>query len=188
MDEQKISDLINGITIPRLRGHRLMRDEKSISRESIREICREVEYRVYEDAVTSCPRFRPESNINEFSLETDRLEKKYLIKRSESYTNADGEVFVYSKTVGFRWNLLHGKNRKAVKLAIKHKRNKAIAQYEAFNRYVGREDVLCIHARIGGGNWYYYGGGEIEQQPWFLEKVDDCYDDTYCDIYAKIKV
>ena len=46
--------------------------------------------------------------------------------------------------------------------------------------------MLCIHARIGGGNWSYYDGPELSKQPWFIEKVDDAFDSTYCDIYAKI--
>ena len=57
-----------------------------------------------------------------------------------------------------------------------------------WNKYAGKENVLYIHSRIGGGNWDYYGGNELSKQPWFLEKVDDCYDDTYCDIYAKINL
>lgn len=45
-----------------------------------------------------------------------------------------------------------------------------------------------IHARIGGtsdtSNWVSYGGPDnIATQPWFLEKVDDNWDPTYCDIY-----
>ena len=62
-------------------------------------------------------------------------------------------------------------------------------QYEVFNRYVGRPDVLMIHARIGGNNWEYYDGDNtVAKEPWFLEKVDDCDDNTYCDIYARVKV
>lgn len=56
---------------------------------------------------------------------------------------------------------------------------------ETFNKYVGRCDILYIHARIGGGNWSHYRD-QVDGQTWFLEKVDDPYDDTYCDIYAKI--
>lgn len=58
-------------------------------------------------------------------------------------------------------------------------------QMEAYNRYCGRSDVLLIHSRIGG-NWLAYGGDEIERQPWFLEWVQDGFDGTYCDIYARI--
>lgn len=57
---------------------------------------------------------------------------------------------------------------------------------QTFNKYVGRNDVLCIHARIGGGNWDDYRD-EVENEPWFIEKVDDDFDPTYCDIYARIK-
>lgn len=57
--------------------------------------------------------------------------------------------------------------------------------FETFNKYSGRFDVLYIHARIGGGNWLSCRN-QVKNQPWFLEKVDDFYDNTYCDIYAKI--
>ena len=56
-----------------------------------------------------------------------------------------------------------------------------------WNKYVGRENVLYIHSRIGGTNWDYYNGNELTKQPWFLEKVDNYFDSTYCDIYALIK-
>jgi len=59
-------------------------------------------------------------------------------------------------------------------------------QYETFNKYVGRNDILCIHARIGGSNWPYYKD-QVINQPWFIEKIDDGFDETYCDIYARIK-
>jgi hypothetical protein len=43
-----------------------------------------------------------------------------------------------------------------------------------------------IHARIGGNNWEYYDGDEtVATKPWFLEKVDDEFDSTYCDIYVR---
>ena len=63
-------------------------------------------------------------------------------------------------------------------------------QLERFNHYCGQDGVYMIHARIGGtgemSNWEYYEGEEkIATQPWFLEKVDDDFDPTYCDIYVK---
>jgi hypothetical protein len=54
-----------------------------------------------------------------------------------------------------------------------------------FNKYIGRDDILYVHARIGSGNWPAYRD-EVVNQPWFLEKIDDAFDPTYCDIYAKI--
>ena len=85
-----------------------------------------------------------------------------------------------------RWELLHGKRRKVLKFAVKKRRKRAIEQYRIFNKYVGQSGVLYIHARIGGSNWNSYGGSDLEKNSWFIEKVDDCFDGTYCDIYAKI--
>lgn len=66
-------------------------------------------------------------------------------------------------------------------------KNKLLDQFSVWNKYAGQEGILYIHARIGGNNWKAYGGPELAKQPWFLEKVDDTFDSTYCDIYAKIK-
>ena len=63
---------------------------------------------------------------------------------------------------------------------------RARKQYEVWNKYAGREDILYIHARIGGGNWKVYYR-QVVDKPWFLEKVDDSFDSTYCDIYARLK-
>ena len=60
-------------------------------------------------------------------------------------------------------------------------------QIGVFNSYCGRPDVYMIHARIGGNNWAWYGGNDIIKKPWFLEAVDDDFDDTYCDIYVRVE-
>ena len=61
-------------------------------------------------------------------------------------------------------------------------------QMSVFNRYVGREDVMMIHTRVGGYNWHCgdYGAFWIAKKPWFIEKADDGFDMTYCDIYVKV--
>lgn len=70
-------------------------------------------------------------------------------------------------------------------------------QCETWNKYVGREDVLYIHSRMGGKSYSYDYDSEtdtfrkrfvLSEQPWFLDHVRDAYDCTYCDIYAKITV
>lgn len=78
-------------------------------------------------------------------------------------------------------NDLHGKARKKYKLLLKQ----AKKQYGIFNKYVGK-NVLYVHARLGGSNWSYCGGSELEKHPLYLERVDDYYDNTYCDIYFRI--
>lgn len=163
----------NGIEVPRLRGYRDMSGEERVAEDDIRGIMEGLRIWLYEHACCSVPRFYPESNMSEYSPRTRRVEKKYLIRKN-------GEV------VGFRWDLLHGKARKRLKLAIKRAEKRVRAQMDTFNKYVGWDDVLYIHARIGGGNWDYYGGKDLEKQPWFIEKVDDYFDSTYCDIYARI--
>lgn len=164
----------NGIKVPRLRGYRLMVGETPVSEEDIQGIIEGCNEWLYKMTCCSVPRFYPESRGCEFSPATDRIKKKYLIVK-------DGNV------VGFRWDLLHGKARKRLKLAIKHAEKRVRAQMDTFNKYVGREGILYIHARIGGPNWVYYGGKDIEKQPWFIEKVDDHFDYTYCDIYARVE-
>ena len=163
----------NGINVPRLRGYRLMGLEEPVSNNHIAITILDQERYLYRRMCTSIPRFHPNSNMSEFSSATDRLKKKYCIFEGE-------------EIVSFRWDLVHGKNRKRLKFAIKNARKAVLKSLLTFNKYVGRKDVLCIRARIGGENWSYFGGEEIARKPWFIEKVDDYFDDTYCDIYAKI--
>ena len=177
----------NGIEIPRLRGIRLMSEEQIISEDKISEVVKSYESHLYESAITSIPRFHPNSNCSHYSWKTELLQKKYLIQKKITKTSQDGTEYSCNETIGFRWNLIHGKNRKELKFALKKGRAAVIRNLNTFNKYVGHKDVLYIHARIGGLNWSYYGGNQIEKQPWFLEKVDDYFDDTYCDIYVKIK-
>ena len=67
-------------------------------------------------------------------------------------------------------------------------RNLAV-RFDTWNKYAGREDVLYIHSRMGGYDWEtYLKKGELMNQPWFLDRVDDSIDSTYCDFYAKIDI
>ena len=86
-----------------------------------------------------------------------------------------------------RWDRVHGKRRNAVKRVFKQVRRDVKEQYDLFNSYVGREDVLYIHARLGSTSWTdEKTKAEVTRQPWFLAKVDDSFDSSYCDIYARI--
>lgn len=163
----------NNIDVPRLRGLRLMENEKPLTEKEIKDL---INYR----ALLSCENFCQSDFVSldpngfELSGRTDRIIKKYLFCR-------DGE------TVDVKWKSVHGRKRKMFRYAFKKADKRVRAQYDVWNKYCGRDDVLYIHARIGGRNWNYYGGPELEKQPWFIEKVDDYFDDTYCDIYAKIE-
>lgn len=157
----------NGIRCPRLRGYRLMANEQAAPdrfweeekyvAEIVSELCCSIPFWTY----GSC--------MSEFSRETRRKEKLYLTD--------DGKV---------RWDRIKGWKRRVLKTAIHNQNVRYKRQFDTWNKYVGREDVLYIHARIGGGNWISYYK-KVVNQPWFLEKVDDAYDSTYCDIYARIE-
>lgn len=161
----------NGIDVPRLRGYRLMAEEEPIAKKELEEEIRrsqlyEIEA-MFREIAPGC---------YEHSQRTRRLVRKYMVLDGDGYF-----------PTGIRWDRLHGKRRKKAKYLMKQVAKEVLAQYDVFNKYCGRNDVLYIHARLGGANWIYYNkNGVIETRPWFLEKIDDAFDSTYCDIYARI--
>lgn len=161
----------NRISVPRLRGYRLMSQEEPVSKSDLDDLIQDDS--LWELNNWCCSHFFEDDWIV-YDTRADKVQKKYA--RMENGT-----------PVGIRWDRIHGKRRKRLKYAIKQRKRRVLAQYEAFNKYAGRKDVLYIHARIGGRNWETFGGKDLEKQPWFLEKVDDHFDDTYCDIYARIQ-
>lgn len=169
----------NGIEVPRLRGYRLMKDEEPVSEEEIKEMLKDCEVEAVKYLCEAMPPWSINAWYLTYSSQTKQIEDYYLIKSK----NERG----YENYVAVRWDRIHGKKRKILKFKIKQKRRRVLEQYNMWNKYVGREDVLYIHARIGGANWDYFNGNELKKQPWFLDKVDDSFDRTYCDIYAKIK-
>lgn len=166
----------NGINVPRLRGLRLMSEEERVTEEEIKQSIKIALPYVAEDLISSVPIFRLNPDCYEYSSWT-RLLRHYYLEYDPKNT---------TRPVGVRWDRIHGWKRRNLKFAMKQKEKRIRKQYETFNKYVGCDDVIQIHARIGGGNWPYYYK-EVQYEPWFIEKVDDSFDSTYCDIYARIK-
>lgn len=164
----------NNIDVPRLRGYRWMGNELPVPDEDYKREEEFIKKHIYRDAIHACPTWNLNTCCHEYSSWKKYLEKYYGVFK-------DGEM------VDLQWKKINRKKRKAIKLAIKKALSCLKKQNDTFNKYCGREDVLYIHARIGGNNWIYYEGYKLEKEPWFLEKVDDYFDNTYCDIYAKIK-
>lgn len=164
----------NGIVIPRLRGLRRMRDEFTVTKEEMLESAKYIG--LWECQSLCRCNFIPDACCHEYSWRTNRIVEKYMIKNE------------HHDYVGIRWDNIHGKRRKMFKFELKKAKKRVFKQYEMFNKYVGRPDVLYIHARLGSGNW---GGYDCEKlvkgQPWFLDYIEDAFDCTYVDIYAKIK-
>ena len=162
----------NGISVPRLRGYRLMKDEKPMD---VEEETRHVEASCVEYLCSSVPFWCPNADMYIYSTDIEKKIRYYI---------DDYDRYGYGGKV--RWERIHGWKRRVLKTHIKNETKKYLRQAEVWNKYVGRDDVLYIHARIGGWNWACYHQ-EVDTQPWFLEKVDDAWYETYCDIYALIK-
>ena len=160
---QKIANK-NNISVPRLRGYRLMANAEKWHLEDLTD---NLEHYCAVELCTSDPFWDPKANCFEFGWRTKRIENFYCP----------------NETV--RWNRIHGWKRRVLKTYIHNEKNNYKKQIGTFNKYVGCKDILMIHARIGGRNWLSYYE-KIVNQPWFIEKVDDAFDSTYCDIYAKI--
>ena len=164
-----------GVDVPRLRGLRLMLEEEPISDDDIAEEIHEEQMYVAERVICSIPKWSPNSDTTRYNREIDRECRKYLVH------DADGKV------TDVRWELIHGQHRRNMKHAMKIAKRRVLDSFGTFNRYAGRDDILCVHTRIGGRNWAYYNeGGAVSGSDAFIEKVDDMFDDTYCDIYLRI--
>ena len=164
-----------GIEIPRLRGLGLMKNEEPVNQTDLNEILHSMEILAVQNLCESFPAWDFYSCCSEFCPATDRRIKKYMI------LDEDGDP------ISIRWDRIHGKKRKTAKYAIKQYKKAAIDNIKVFNKYAGRDDVLFVHARIGGDNWNYFNGPSIvASHPAFLEKVNNYFDSTYCDIYLKI--
>ena len=168
-DLQKVADA-NGIKVPRLRGYRLMSEERPIE---INSWFKDSGFDIHCVQSLCEQHWDPKNRWYTLDYQTEKQKHRYI----DEY-DTDTETI--------RWDRIHGKHRKALKTAIHNIKRAHQKQFDVFNKYVGRKDILFIHARIGGGNWPHYYK-EVVDQPWFLEKVDDGFDSTYCDIYAKIE-
>lgn len=160
----------NGIEVPRLRGYRLMAQEPPITPEERKESETSAIRHLYEEACEYDVAFSLHPAWVEYSSRTDLTKKRFLTK--------DGEL---------RWDLLHGKRRKNMKYLIKLIRRRMRADYDMWNKYAGKDGVLYIHTRCGGNKWEYYGCKALEKEPWYLDRVDDWFDGSYCSIYAKVQ-
>lgn len=164
-----------GIEIPRLRGLGLMKNEEPVNQTDLNEILHSMEILAVQKLCESFPAWDFYSCCSELCPATDRRIKKYMI------LDEDGNP------ISIRWDRINGKKRKTAKYAIKQYKKAVIDNIKVFNKYAGRDDVLFVHARIGGDNWNYFNGPSIVASHLaFLEKVDDYFDSTYCDIYLKI--
>ena len=169
-----------GIDIPRLRGYRLMSEEDRFEQEEIDKLKRAAVTEVAEDLCRANPFWSLTPTFRETSVRTDRMCERYLVVETDDEGHKD--------YVDVRWDALTDEMRKKLEAAVERKQQAIQRQFDTWNKYVGK-NVLYIHSRMGGGNWEYYEHKEdITSKPWFLDRVDDCVDGTYCDFYASLEV
>lgn len=169
----------NGIEVPRLRGYRLMKVEKPVTKEEIEQIKKSATVEKVKELIEQPPFWCGSPTWYD-------CRKKLTAKRAYYLTSEIDEEGKQCFT-GIRWDRIHGKKRKVLKFAIKKAKNRIQKQFDVWNKYAELDGILYIHARIGCEYWLYYGD-EVSEKPWFLEKVDDWWDCTYCDIYAKVEI
>jgi hypothetical protein len=175
-DIEKIAN-DNEIEVPRLRGYRLMKNEKPVNISKM-VVKNDIAIECVKNLCESQPFWNVNADWNQISSWTDIIKEFYLVVGRDK----DG----YKEYTDIRWDRIHGWKRKVLKTYIHNEIKRQSKQWELWNKYAGRNDILYIHARIGGKNWRRYHD-QVDTKPWFLEKVDDSFDSTYCDIYAKIK-
>jgi hypothetical protein len=155
----------NGIEVRRLRGLRLMKEEKPISEKELEEAIREAQQLLAVHWLESYSKGR-------LCFGENRRHKAFLFGKADE--------FGYREPIGVDFSKVHGKDRKEIKRHWKELRKDFAATFEMWNRYAGK-DVLYVHARQGGGNRADY---PIDtKHPMYLADVDDPWDSTYCDIY-----
>lgn len=153
------------IDVPRLRGLRLMKREEKFSQEDINNTIKEDGLYIVEHIVkfgSLCCSWYPNDP-----------HKKQLKYDKDGYC------------VGYNFDKIHGWKRKKIKYELKKVKREVLKQYNLFNKFVG-QDVLYVHARIGGGNWSWCKGWELTKHPDYLGHCDDSFDCTYCDLYFKL--
>lgn len=170
----------NGIEVSRLRGYRLMKDEEPVSLEEL--------YAGVE--VDECKGLIEQGWVNShcysLSWTTDMNKRKYMKYHKETTELTGGRTYSRDVFESVKWEKIHGKRRKTLKLAIKQRKKAIKTQYDMWNKYCGRDDVLYIHARLGTHSWSDIKHFMYKDKSWYLDSCDDQFDSSYCDIYAKI--
>lgn len=169
----------NDIVVPRLRGYRLMRDEELVVLND-KELRHNIELSTMERLCQSAWGRSEWVTFNNYT----KWRCEYFIENYEFYWSSKDKPGY--KEPQIRWDRIKGKNKRIFITKVKNELRRYHEQYDVWNKYAGKGDILYIHARIGGGNWPSYYT-EVVGKPWFIEKVDDAYDSTYCDIYARLK-
>ncbi len=160
----------NRILVPRLRGCRLMGSESMAGKTELDAIFKDIEIYACKDMISGFPQWSLRQAWYQYDSHIRYLENYYIEK------HADGSERV-------RWERIHGKKRKALKFVIKKRKKRVLEDYGVFNKYVGCNDVLYVHSRIGADKEAIE---EVKKNPRYLDMSIDWYDRTYVTFYFQI--
>lgn len=176
----------NGITVPCLRGYRLMERERTFSEE---ELAKGLEEIVGTYWWMDCRECDPEWSDHSEEMYRAGYRPPSIPKGCGQYVwMSDDPEDIRARTV------VTSHFQRIGMLKARFKR-----QYMLWNRYAGQKGVLYIHSRMGGcgitdcdyhdgqGGVMFPEGWDVRDQPWFLDVCADAFDPTYCDIYARVK-
>ena len=157
----------NGIVVHRLRGYRLMENEKPITDEEMAKQIRDAELSAVEHAYAA----RPAGSVSPAWFQYDYEVSMKLNRAIENRSSAEPRIL---------WNRIRGRVRKTAKYFTKKYKKAAEEQWALWNEFAGKPGVLYIHSRDAAHL------SDYKAQPWCLGACLDWFDNTYCDIYAKI--
>lgn len=164
----------NGIEVNRLRGYRLMRDEKP---EDIEAICKDREVSLCEELCAM--KWNPDSQFLCYGGSTDPYFNKFIINYDKRYEKG--------VRLSINWEIMTDAEKEILRSYIEERTADFKKQWSLWNSFCGRNDVLYIHARQGTTNWSETTFKDYQDKLWFLAACNDGDDPSYCDIYAKIE-
>lgn len=170
---EKIEPIVkaNNIKIDRVRGYRLMVEEKPLTKEEINKNVNIIAYERINGLLALV-----NDEMGRALCYGDGYERK---RRKYTYGSED-------EITGIKWSNVHGKLRRQFKYIFKEAKRDVLEQYNLWNKYAGQKNVLYIHAKLGASNWSDVYHKMYATEDWYLGSCNDAYDFAYCDIYAKI--
>ena len=172
--EDILKDL--NITVPRLRGIRLMKVSEPVSQEKI-------ERYVKEQKVENSVQWLREKSWNCWSSSKENKKHPSFIygKVYNEYTET-----YETKVVDINYSKIRRKDRNIIKLENRKDEARIKRDFELWNKYCN-QNVLYVHTRAGGGNRLWCKTDKLKEHPLYLNDCDDSFDPTYCSIYFDIK-
>ena len=144
------------------------------------------EVMTYESPLTD-KQIRTCINNHTVCLLEERLPDKIKNMRPRVYSVSRSLPSFDVERLNIHWNLMsiHGRFKKRLKFDIKMSSRNIMSQYQMFNKYAGRDDVICIYSHLRKADTDTIC--ELKRQPYFLDRIPHYDgDETYYFVYCKL--